>query len=296
MMGDIDLHIHSLFSDDGEFTVEELMDKAEATHLKVAAIADHDSVKAALHMRQIHRTTAVRWIDAIEISCRYKDRDLHLLGYFIDPTDIRFTRIEEHMRVSEEKLTEQRLKLLSNHFGFDFPLATLSAFAQGKILTGERICEWLLENEENQKHTELVPYFPQGSRSDNPMVNFYWDYLSQGKVAYVPSDLPSLQDCIDLIHTVGGVAILAHPGKNIQEDQPVLDEMLPLGLDGLEVFSSYHSEIQIAFYAAYAKKHQLSMTCGSDYHGKTKPRIQLGMTHCPMDAEEIMSNLERGHK
>jgi len=295
-MGNIDLHIHSLFSDDGQFSVEELMDQAEKANLKVAAIADHDSVNASLQMRELHRQTSVRWIDAIEISCRLHDLDLHLLGYFIDPRDPRFTLIEARMRETEEKLTKRRLGLLEEQFKIAFPLAELQAFAAGKVLTGEKICEWLLENDENKKHPELRPYFPSGTRSDNPQVNFYWDYLSQGKVAYLPANLPSLKECIDLIHDVGGVAILAHPGKNVKEDHFVLDEMIPLGLDGLEVFSSYHSETQIAYYAEYVKKKQLMMTCGSDYHGKTKPKIKLGMTHCPLDAAEVISKLERGRK
>jgi predicted metal-dependent phosphoesterase TrpH len=295
-MGDIDLHIHSLFSDDGEFSVEELMDLAEKAKLKVAAIADHDSVNAPLAMRRLARVSTVRWIDAIEISCRLHDRDLHLLGYFIDPSDPRFTVIEERMRETEEKLTARRLELLEEHFKIAFPIDELRAFAAGKLLTGEKICEWLLRNEENKKHSELRCYFPNGSRSDNPMVNFYWDYLSQGKVAYLPADLPTLQACIDLIHDVGGVAILAHPGKNVKEDHHILDEMIKMGLDGLEVFSSYHSETQIAYYVEYAKKKQLKMTCGSDFHGKTKPRIKMGMSHCPLDAGEIIAPLERGRK
>ena len=295
-MGNIDLHIHSLYSDDGEFSVEELMDLAEKAQLKVAAISDHDSVKAANHMRGLKRATTVRWIDAIEISCRLNDRDLHLLGYFIDPSDPRFAAIEERMHDTEERLTARRLELLAEHFKIPFPLEELQAFADGKLLTGEKICEWLLTDDENKKIPALRDYFPEGSRSDNPLVNFYWDYLSQGKVAYLPADLPTLSACIDLIHDVGGVAVLAHPGKNVKEDHIVLDEMISLGLDGLEVFSSYHSETQIAYYAAYAKKKNLAMTCGSDYHGKTKPRIKMGMTHCPMDADEIISVLERGRK
>jgi predicted metal-dependent phosphoesterase TrpH len=275
-MSDIDLHIHSLFSDDGEHSVDTLMTMAEQAGLKVAAIADHDSVKASLAMRKSKRETSVRWIDAIEISCRHKQKDYHLLGYFIDPFDRTFEMLENNMRNNELAVTERRLKLLAEHLGIDLPLTTLQEYAGDKILTGEKICAWLLENEENRKHPELIAYFPHGSRSDNPLVNFYWDYLSQGKVAYVP--------------------LLAHPGKNVFEEHAILDELVGLGLDGLEAFSSYHNEIQIAFYAAYAKRHTLILTCGSDYHGKSKPRIKMGMTHCPLTSEEIMLNLERGRK
>jgi predicted metal-dependent phosphoesterase TrpH len=295
-MSDIDLHIHSLFSDDGEHSVDTLMTMAEQAGLKVAAIADHDSVKASLAMRKSKRETSVRWIDAIEISCRHKQKDYHLLGYFIDPFDRTFEMLENNMRNNELAVTERRLKLLAEHLGIDLPLTTLQEYAGDKILTGEKICAWLLENEENRKHPELIAYFPHGSRSDNPLVNFYWDYLSQGKVAYVPLDLPSMQTCIDLIHGMHGVAILAHPGKNVFEEHAILDELVGLGLDGLEAFSSYHNEIQIAYYAAYAKRHSLILTCGSDYHGKSKPRIKMGMTHCPLTSEEIMPYLERGRK
>ena len=295
-MGNIDLHIHSIYSDDGEFTIEQLMRKAEAAGLIVAAIADHDSVKACLDVEQMRHTTNVRWIDAIEISCRHNGIDLHLLGYFINSHDKRFTAIEVRMRANEDALTAGRLTLLEESLGVALPLETLMAYAKGKILTGERICEWLLENDENRTHPALSAYFQNGSRSDNPQVNFYWDYLAQGKAAYLPSDLPTMSECIRLIHEVGGVAILAHPGKSIKENHLLLDELVVLGLDGIEAFSSYHNEVQIAYYAAYAKKKNIILTCGSDYHGKTKPRIKVGMTHCLLDAKEIMLRMERGRK
>lgn len=295
-MGNIDLHIHSIHSDDGEYTVESLVRQAEEAGLSVAAIADHDSVKACLERHRLNLKTSTRWIDAIEISCRHKGRDYHLLGYFIDPFDLRYAKLEENMRINEEAATQERLDLLASHFGFAFPMEALRHVAKGKLITGEVICEWLLENEGNRKIEELRKYFPGGSRSDNPLVNFYWDYLSQGKVAYVEVDVPSMSESIRLVHETGGVAVLAHPGNNVKEDKAVLDELTSLGLDGIEAFSSYHGELQNAFYVAYAKKKNLLFTCGSDYHGKTKPKIKLGLTHCPCDAQAIVEMMERGRK
>ncbi|HAM62142.1 MAG: hypothetical protein A2Y20_02245 [Firmicutes bacterium GWF2_51_9] len=295
-MGNIDLHIHSIHSDDGEYTVESLIRQAEEAGLSVAAIADHDSVNACLERHRMNLKTSTRWIDAIEISCRHKGRDYHLLGYFIDPFDPRYEKLEENMRINEEAATQERLDLLASHFGFAFPMDALRHVAKGKLITGEVICEWLLENEENRKVEELRKYFPGGSRSDNPLVNFYWDYLSQGKIAYVEVDVPSMSESIRLVHETGGIAVLAHPGNNVKEDKAVLDELSSLGLDGIEAFSSYHGELQNAFYIAYAKKMNLLFTCGSDYHGKTKPKIKLGLTHCPCDAQAIVEMMERGRK
>ena len=42
----IDLHMHSYYSDDGEFTPEELVRKCSGSGIKVMAIADHNSVRA----------------------------------------------------------------------------------------------------------------------------------------------------------------------------------------------------------------------------------------------------------
>lgn len=55
-----------------------------------------------------------------------------------------------------------------------------------------------------------------------------------------------------------------------------LDELLLLELDGLEAFSSYHTSEQAAYYSSLTDKRNLLSTCGSDYHGKTKPSITLG--------------------
>lgn len=67
-----------------------------------------------------------------------------------------------------------------------------------------------------------------------------------------------------------------HPGNNIKEDLSLLNSIISTGVQGLEVFSSYHSPEQVAFYKTFAKTYHLFMTCGSDFHGKTKPNIKLG--------------------
>lgn len=295
-MGNIDLHIHSEYSDDGEFSIESLMRQAQDAMLNVAAIADHDSVKGCRERHRLAFQTDVHWIDAIEISCMHDDRQYHLLGYYIDPFDLRFDQLEETMRHNEIVATEERLYKLSAYLDVVLPLEPLTAFAKGKLVTGEVICEWLLSDENNRNHPLLRPYFPGGKRDDNPLVNFYWDFLSKDKVAYVPVPQPSFAECIRLIHDVGGIAVLAHPGNNLHEDLSILDVLVKLGLNGIEAYSSYHSEIQNVFYATYAHNHDLAITCGSDYHGKTKPKIKLGLTHCPLSAEEILVNMERGRK
>ena len=45
---------------------------------------------------------------------------------------------------------------------------------------------------------------------------------------------------------------------------------------GLEVFNNYHTPEQAVYFTSLALSKGASMTCGSDFHGKTKPRIAVG--------------------
>jgi hypothetical protein len=59
----------------------------------------------------------------------------------------------------------------------------------------------------------------------------------------------------------------------------------------MEVYSSYHSQEQVLFYKEFALKHNLLLTCGSDFHGKTKPSISIGCVECESNEERIIATL-----
>ena len=90
------------------------------------------------------------------------------------------------------------------------------------------------------------------------------------------------------------MAVLAHPGNNLKGQFELLDEMVKLGLQGVECFSSYHLEEVNQYFYNKTKKLNILYTCGSDFHGKTKPSIQLGGHHCDVE-EEIKENLRKYH-
>jgi predicted metal-dependent phosphoesterase TrpH len=87
------------------------------------------------------------------------------------------------------------------------------------------------------------------------------------------------------------VTVLAHPANNLKNRYELFDDMISLGLDGVEAFSSYHSVEAIDyFYRRGAEKHLL-ITCGSDYHGKTKPAIAIGASKCNIEQGSIEKQL-----
>ncbi len=52
---------------------------------------------------------------------------------------------------------------------------------------------------------------------------------------------PTLKETIDLIKRHGGTVVLAHPGNNLKGKFEIFDEMVELGVEGVEAFSNYHS-------------------------------------------------------
>jgi len=68
--------------------------------------------------------------------------------------------------------------------------------------------------------------------------------------------------------------------------------MIPLKLDGVEAFCSYHSEETAKYIHEWAEKNNLIYTCGSDYHGKIKPAIELTDHGCFIDSDDVMKQLD----
>jgi hypothetical protein len=177
--------------------------------------------------------------------------------------------------------------------GFNVTEADIRALESptNEVWTGEMFAEILLAKPEYADSDILRPYRTGGPRSDNPYVNFYWDYYSQGKPCYAHVEFPSLEDTIRVIHKNGGKAVLAHPAVNLKNRYELLGGIIPGGIDGIEAYSSYHAPAEAAFFRDKAKEYGLFVTCGSDYHGKTKPAIQIGASGCDMDSVEFEGQL-----
>lgn len=287
----IDLHMHSLFSDDGELTPKELVQKCHQKGITIMAIADHNSVKAIDEAKKEAQKYHMKYIYATEIDCTYKDINLHVLGYGIDYTSPIFNQLENNILKQELECSTQKLEL-TNRLGFELKKEQLDALSPQGVYTGEMFAEVLLNDARYDNHELLKPYREGGNRSDNPYVNFYWDYYAQGKPCYTKVIYPSLKETIQIINEHGGIAVLAHPGNNLKGKFEIFDEMVKMGLQGVEAFSNYHDEETVKYFFSKGREYDLLITCGSDYHGKTKPAIELGETRCIIDEHEIEVQLK----
>ena len=99
-----------------------------------------------------------------------------------------------------------------------------------------------------------------------------------------------------------GVVAPAHPFASLNQQEylqsylkgkfEIFDEVVKLDLDGVEAFSNYHDKETVQYFYQAGLKYNMLITCGSDYHGKTKPAIELGECRCIIDEKEIEEQLK----
>ena len=240
----IDLHIHSCYSEDGEYTPAKLVQMCVGAGVTIMAIADHNCVKGSQEAVELARREHLRCYPAVEIDCTYQNTNFHVLGYDIQLKSPDFEAIEQNVRKQCVDASKERLRLI-NRLGFTLTETELKAITAGgywsEHWTGEAFAEALLKNEKYLESDILRPYREGGGRSDNPYVNFYWDYCSQGKPCYAGMTFPDMRDVIGIIHRNGGKSVLAHPGVNLRGNFERIDQLIPLGLKGIEAYSSYHT-------------------------------------------------------
>ena len=292
----IDLHLHSQYSEDGEYSPEELVRQCYQKGVRILSITDHNCVRANETALKAAKRKDMDYIPGIEIDCVHTGNNLHILGYDIDFHSPDFQKLEAYVNEQNLRVSLETLEKTQT-LGFHVTEGDMWALSKDRYWkeawTGEMFAEVLLEKPEYADHPILQPYRPGGKRGGNPLLNFYWDYYSQGKCCYVPRNYPTAEEIIDVIHRNHGIAVLAHPGLTLRGRENLLDDILELGIDGVEAFSSYHTSAQTDYFVRYAKEKKRIITCGSDIHGKIKPLIEIGQYHCSMPDEELYERTER---
>lgn len=286
----MDLHMHSVHSMDGEIAPAKLVKMCKDAGIRIMAIADHDNVKGVEEGLKAAGECGITCIPAIELYCVYKGLHFHVLGYGIDYTNPVFNRYGQKLW-DQYLAANDRLIELTNQLGFELTKEDLDAVSANGVYIGENFAEVLLNDPRYTEHELLKPYREGGSRSDRPYVNFYWDFYAFGKECYVEIVYPPMEEIIQVILENGGVPVIAHPGQNLKGHLELFDEIVALGMQGVEAFSSYHTEEENEFFLKKGREQNLLVTCGSDFHGWIKPDILVGGSGCTIDQKEIEAQL-----
>ena len=256
----LDLHIHSTFSD-GTDTPEQLAAAGAQAGLGAMALTDHDNVHGAAAFLQACRIHRITGLTGVEISAEVPSGTLHILGYGIDPTHAELLKKLDCVLDGREWRNEQILKRL-NELGLTLTWDEVAACA-GEDVVGR-------------------PHFARAMQQRGYIANTqeaFDKYLAKGQPAYVDRFRLLPADGIRLIRAAGGLPVMAHPFTWIADSAafvPALKELTAQGLGGIEAYYPEHDHEQTITYLRLAKKLNLVVTGGTDYHGSAKPNVFLG--------------------
>lgn len=258
----VDLHTHTTCSD-GRTPPRELIRLAQAQGVHVIAVTDHDTVEAVPECMDEGRKLGIRVIPGIEVSSRFEGHDVHVLGFGLDPAsaslNARLSELHESRRVRVGKICEKLGAL-----GVKLEPAEVLREAGGKSVGRRHIARALVKK-------GLVGSIPEA----------FDKYLGQGSPANVPANEMTPADAARLILDHGGVPSLAHPG--FLDDDSVVERILEASpIRAIEVFHRYRSATKHRRYLDLARRRQLRVTGGSDFHGDDHPKNgSLGSFRCP---------------
>lgn len=280
----VDLHLHTNKSD-GTCSVPEVLDLAVDKGLKTVAITDHDTVNGLEEELMEAQKRSLQVITGIEISAKCTHGTLHILGYGIDFKDPGFlNELERFQKVRKQRNVKIIEKLKS--FGIDISLTKIMDENPGiQSLGRPHIATVLLEK-------GIV----------ETMDEAFDEYLGKQGRAFISKEVVTSAEAITMIHRIGGLAFLAHPstlnlsGKALSE---YISERVSEGLDGIEVYSSAHNKEQIRNYLSIAHEQDLYISGGSDFHGKNKRDVKLGISNleemisADMVSEELLAMIDK---
>ncbi|MBS4023434.1 MAG: PHP domain-containing protein [Dethiobacter sp.] len=241
-----DLHIHTTASD-GLLTPQEVVASAARLGLHAISVTDHDTVDGLKEAVQAAEKTSLEVIPGIELSTEHRDKEIHILGYYIDINNYELSLLLAALQKSRAGRAEKMVEKLES-LGKNIEMKSVSRIA-GRAAPGRpHIARALLERgyvkNMKQAFDELIGH--------------------QGP-AYVERFKLTPQEAINIIKKAGGVAVWAHPG--LTGDNSLLKEFLCSGLQGLEVYHPEHSWHAVSRYRSLAREWGLLVTGGSDYHG-----------------------------
>lgn len=270
----IDLHTHSLASD-GALSPGDLVRRAAHRGVRVMALADHDTLAGVAEAGAVGAETGLRIIPATELNTESEWGDVHVLGYFLDPTDLALEDRLRWLRENRGRRIELMIEKL-DRLGHRVSMERVRQIAQGGALGRPHLAQALFE-------AGHVPSY------DAAFVTL----LSKDSPAYVARVGLSPLEAVALVREHGGVPSLAHPGTVSVDLEAALPELVRAGLAGIETYYGSHPAADAVRYLALCRRHGLIPTGGSDFHGRGEHGAPLGGLPVP---ESVVDALEAARR
>jgi predicted metal-dependent phosphoesterase TrpH len=247
-----DMHVHSTFSD-GTQSVTENVQMALERGLEGIAITDHDTTAGFQEAQAASEATGIKIVPGLEFSAEYDGASLHVLGYWIDPSDPDLRAELERLIATRFRRGEMMIEKLQEA-GYEISFERVRQIAGDDLIARPHIAEAMVEAGIVATEKEAFDRF-----------------ISDGGPAYVPKHALDPVVSVALIRAAGGACVLAHPGMWRGESSvPVslIERMAEAGMAGLEVDHPDHDDAQRAEYRQLAARLDLIATGASDCHGE----------------------------
>ena len=259
-----DLHVHSTASD-GTLTPTEVAQEAKRVGLTAFALTDHDTVAGVAEATRVGEKIGVEVLAGIELSVVEDEGavQMHVLGLGVDANDAEFVgRLETLSRERRERGLGMLERL--SELGIDVPEEIIRDIAGRQSVGRPHVAAALVRIGACATQQEAFDRF-----------------IGRNGPAYVGRRALTIRAAIDLIHSAGGIASLAHPPLSVGVDGPggleaFVSRPAKLGLDAIEVQHPSHTPKQRKRLSRLARDLGLLPTGGSDFHGDHKPGVQLG--------------------
>jgi predicted metal-dependent phosphoesterase TrpH len=264
----IDLHTHTTASD-GLLDAPALVAAAAAAGVGLLAVADHDSTGAVDEAMAAGRRLGVEVWPAVELSCDVDAGEVHILGYFVDHhldwLKVLLGRLREGRALRAARMVARLADL-----GAPIDFSRVESFAAGGAIGRPHVARALVEAGWVKDPAEAFDRF-----------------IGRGGPAYVERVKVTPAEAVAVIRAAGGLAVFAHPGWAGRDEW--ITDLVPAGLDGIEVYYPDHAHETIQHYLALAREHGLLVTGGTDFHGGAlATRVPVGSQYVP---EEIIPPL-----
>lgn len=274
----IDLHIHTTISD-GALTPKEVIDEAVKNNVSAIAISDHDTIDAYNdELFTYAKSKNTQLIKAVEISTKIEKAGIHVLGYNFDLNNKKFKENLYNLRnIRHIYLHDVAEKLIE--LGYQINVDELDKV---EAVTKAHIALDIINNEEN-KNKLLAEFGHIPSKGE-----FIETIMNENCPAYVRKKTCTPKEAARIIREAGGKVVLAHPVAYIHEDnlteddiQNIIDDMKP---DGIEAYYLYVDRNNQKFddsekWNNFAKKNDLFVTIGSDFHTKDGIHPEIGFSN-----------------
>ena len=273
LKGPCDLHLHSYYSD-GTMSPEELVSYAATLGLAGVSITDHDTIDGQEEALDAGRRCNVEVLTGAEFSIEEDAQSIHILGYLFDHRERRLAesvRALAEARVRRARLIVQKLAENGAPISFDDVLREAGKGSVGRPHIAKVLYRHGLVSNVNEAFVR---------------------YIGSGMPCYVPNEVLERSEVINLIDGAGGVAVWAHPGWRIRQED-LLERLIASGVRGLEAWHPNHTERVSAEIAAIARARGLVCTGGSDFHFAELMQADIGEITAPYESAVALREAAR---